>query len=201
MKENKIIVFLLVLIFILSVFFTWQIIKPEKKVNILSTKQIKEKMLSAENLENFTLIQKNDNSTVIKKCKDNIVVTIDPEDGTYSWANKKTKEAIAGNIKNDSYVKIPYVDESFFSNQFLHIKMNLEIYQENLYHIKNEYYRGRECLVIKAGEKNNETYWVDNDTGFVLKYESSSGIKINYVLIINNVTEDDIKKPDNIIKV
>ena len=195
MKENKIIVFLLVLIFILSILFTWLIIKPKDEFVGLSPKEIKEKMLSAEKLNNFTLIQKSIDSTVIKKCKDNIIVTISPADGTYSWVDKKSEQAIAGNIKNNTYVKIPYVDENMFTNQFLHIKMNLEAYKENLIHIKNEKYSGKECYVVKAGENKGETYWIDSETGFVLKYESSDGIKLNYELIINNVKDEDIKKP------
>lgn len=72
---------------------------------------------------------------------------------------------------------------------------NLKDYGDYLYHIKNEKYKGKECLVVQAGESRNETYWVDAQMGFILKYEATDGTKSEFSFEIDNVTDDEVKAP------
>ena len=198
-KDFKIIFGLLIIVLILTIILTLKIINPKKDDFVrLTPDKIKEKMLSAEEITNFTLQTKNsDGSTITKKRKDNIFVITDSLSGTYGWGDKDTEICVAGNTKTGKYVQTNYDSLDIFSNHLLHIKANLKSYGDNLYHIRNEQYKGKTCMVIQAGENKKESYWVDIDTGFVLKYIGvyNNGLDIReYDVVLNNVKDSDIKK-------
>ena len=70
----------------------------------------------------------------------------------------------------------------------------LNRYGNNLVYLSDETYNGRNCLRIRAGE--DEQYLIDEETGFVLEYETAYGTLEEFNIEINNVTEEDVKIPD-----
>ena len=197
--SNKTILFLIVIIFILAIILGIKILKPNNKVDsyfkFLSPEEIKEKIIAGLNYNNYTISCKINGVTRIKKIKDGIIVVTEPSTGVYGWNDSNTRVSISGNTVKNKYVNVPVVDDSMFNKHFILIEMNLKDYGDNLYHIKNEKYHNKNCHVINAGKDRNETYWIDAEKGFIEKYEASDGTKLEFTFELDNVTDDDIKKP------
>ena len=79
---------------------------------------------------------------------------------------------------------------------FLLIEMSLKDYGDNLYHVRNEKYNGKECYVVKVGEDKKGTYWIDTERGFILKYEHDDGTKEEFEFKIDKVTDKDVEEPN-----
>lgn len=201
MNMSNFIKILIILILILSTILGLKIYNSKNNSNshfkALSAKEIREKMLSALEYNNFTYYYTEDGETKYKKVKDNIIVAHEPTSGTFCWADTNTLVAIGGNSNENKYIQVPSTssDSAYFNKDFIDIDSLLPIYGDNLYHIKNEKYSEHECLVIKAGQNMSETFWVDNQTGFILKYESTDGTLITFKFELNNVTNKDVEKP------
>ena len=196
--KRTIIAFITVIL-ILLVILGARILNSNSGSNInakrFSAAEIKEKMLQGLTYNNYTISYKIDDSIRMKKIKDNIIVVMEPSTGIYGWNDSDSKIAIAGNTITQKYYQIPVVHESLFHKHYLFIEESLEDYGDNLYYVKNEMYNDINCIVIEAGENRDETYWVDEEKGFVLKYEASDGTKWEFTVELNNVTDEDVKKP------
>ena len=81
-----------------------------------------------------------------------------------------------------------------YKKDFIGIKASINSYGNNLIYLGDESFNGRNCLRIRAGEDTE--YLIDEETGFVLKYEASDGTLAEFNIEINNVTENDVKLPD-----
>ena len=199
-KFKKTILIFFMFIFILAIILGIKILSHKNNVNSkfknLSATEIKEKIIKGLNYNNFTISYKKNEETIIKKVKDGIIVVISPSTGTYGWYDSNNRVAIAGNTIKNKYEKINVVDDSLFNRHFLPIEMTFEEYGDDLYHIRDENYHNKKCHVIEADEDRSETYWIDAENGFVEKYESTTdGTKIEFSFELDNVTDDDIKKP------
>lgn len=197
MKNSKPIIFLVIVVLILAVILIIKMQMPNPNDNFqrLTPEEVREKILAGLNYNNYTITYEVDGTTRIKKVKDNIIVAMEPSTGIYSWNDSRRRISVAGNTVTDTYVRVPVPDEASFSKHFLLMEENLKDYGDYLYHIKNEKYKGKECLVIKAGEDKGETYWVDAEMGFILKYEAIDGTKGEFSFEIDNVTDKDIEAP------
>ena len=58
-----------------------------------------------------------------------------------------------------------------------------------------EIYNERNCIIIEAGKEKDEKYWIDNETGIILKYQPENGAPTEFKLELNNVTEAEVQKP------
>ena len=192
---KKTIKIILAIILVLTVILGIKIIMTKDKKNY-TPEQIRKKMLSAYNYTNYTYEYISDGKKTTKKVKGNIIVT--ENDETYSWIDGEAMSLVTIDKQKKTYL-IKSVNSStkdlLYKKDFLDIKSLLDIYKDELYYLGNEKYNGKNCLRIQAGNKGTE-YLIDEETGFVLRYEAKDGTVAEFNLELNNVTADDVKLPD-----
>ena len=193
MKKEILIIgaIIVILVIVLGV----KIIMP-KEEKVITTEQIKEKMLSFYNYTNYTYEIMQEGEKTTKKVKDNIIVTESEE--IISWIDGNTDTLIAINKKEKNYTTLKLDStnkEALYKKDFLDMKSLINIYGDELYYINDENCNGRKCWLIQVG-KDNTKYWIDEETGFVLKYEYESGNGAEFNIKINNVTDKDVESPD-----
>ena len=168
--------------------------RQEKKNDTLTAEQIRNKIL--EGLENsnytYTCVEATEEKT--KKVKDNIILA---EDSNIKvWINTETREMIIIR-ENDKVALVTKVkeDSTYLNKDFVNMKTLLNIYNNDLYYVTDEIYNERNCIIIEAGKEKDEKYWIDNETGIILKYQPENGAPTEFKLELNNVTEAEVQKP------
>ena len=190
---RKYITIMIIIIIILSIILGIKIMNKGTKLtnSILTAEQIRNKIL--EGLENtnyiYTCIEGDEKK--IKKIKDNIMVT--EGDNIKVWIDIETRNMIIiREIDKEAIVTTVKEDSTYLNKDFIDMKTLLNIYNDNLYYITEEKYDGRKCIIVAAGK---EKYWIDNETGIVLKYQQNNGESTNFKLKLNKVTDKDVQKP------
>ena len=176
-------------------------IKGEKRVGTKTDKkdytpeEIKKKILSAYDCTNYTYEYIQDGKKTTKKVRGNIIVT--ENENTYSWIDGEAMSMVTIDKEKNTYLMTKLnasTKDLLYKKDFIDIKSLLNKYGNDLIYLGDENYKGRNCLKIRAGE--NTEYLIDEETGFVLKYEPSDETVAEFNIEINNVTEDDVKLPD-----
>lgn len=160
-----------------------------------TSEEIKKKILSAYNYTNYTYEHIKNGEKTTKWVRGNIIVTED--DTTYSWIDGDAMSMVTIDKENNTFITTNLnstTKDLLFKKDFLDIKTLLNRYGNNLVYLSDETYNGRNCLKIRAGE--DEQYLIDEETGFVLEYETAYGTLEEFNIEINNVTEEDVKIPD-----
>lgn len=187
---------LLLVILILAVILGIKILVP-KENKTYTAEELKAKILSAFDYTNYTYEYTQDGEKTIKMVRDNIIVT--ENDKNLSWIDGEANTLISIDKEDKKYANIDLnsaTKEFVYKKDFLDMPSLLEIYGDDIYYIDTENYKGKNCLRIQAGE-DKATYLVDEETGFILKYESGDGGSIaEFDIKLNNVTEEDVKMPD-----
>ena len=185
---------LIAVILILALILGIKIITNMEKTSY-TTAQIKNKILSAYNYKNYTYKCIKDGVITTKKVMGNVIVTEDAD--SYLWIDGASMYIFSIDKKNNTY-KVKDLNSTtkdlLYKKDFLDMKSLVNSYKDDLVYLRNENYNGRNCLRIRAGE--NDQYLIDEETGFVLKYEPEKGSIEEFSIEIDNVTEDDVKLPD-----
>lgn len=194
---KKIVIVLLIIIVILAIILGIKILnKDNNNYNYISSEELKIILLSALDNNNYTYTIIEDGERRVKKVKDNIIVT--KSDNIISWANNDTKEVIAiDEDKKIAVITYEKTDKTLIRKDFLDIETLInDYYKDNLFYIKNEKFKGKECIVIDVGEDKSERYWIDKESGFIIKYVSNTGgDEILFEIELNNVKDSDIERP------
>ena len=182
------------IVLVLALVLGFKIINTKKNTSYTPA-QIKEKILSAFNYTNYTYTYTQDGITTTKKVRGNIIVT---ENNTnYTWIDGNAMSMVSIDKEKNVYLKTNLnssTKELLFKKDFLDMKNTLNSYGDELYYLQDEIYNGKDCIRIQA--KKDEQYLIDKKTGFVLKYEPSTGSVGEFSVELDNVTENDIKLPD-----
>ena len=184
---------LIAIILVLALILGIKIIKTDKKD--YTPEEIKKKILSAYDCTNYTYEYIQNGQKTTKKVRGNIIVT--ENDSTYSWIDGEAMSKVTIDKEKNTYLMTKLnasTKDLLYKKDFIDIKSLLNKYGNDLIYLGDENYKGRNCLKIRAGE--NTEYLIDEETGFVLKYEPSDGTVAEFNIEINNVTEDDVKLPD-----
>lgn len=185
---------LIAVILILALILGIKIITNMEKTSY-TTAQIKNKILSAYNYKNYTYKCIKDGVITTKKVMGNVIVTEDAD--SYLWIDGASMYIFSIDKKNNTY-KVKDLNSTtkdlLYKKDFLDMKSLVNSYKDDLVYLRNENYNGRNCLRIRAGE--NDQYLIDEETGFVLKYEPEKGSIEEFSIEIDNVTENDVKLPD-----
>lgn len=193
---KKGILILLLVILILVIILGIKILAP-KENKTYTAAELKTKILSAFDYTNYTYEYVQDGEKTVKKVKGNIIVT--ENDKNYTWIDGEENTLISINKEDKKYASIDLnstTKELMYKKDFLDMPELLDIYGNKIYYIDTENYKGKSCLRIQAGE-DKATYLVDEETGFILKYEPGDGGSVaEFDIELNNVTEEDVKMPD-----
>ena len=157
--------------------------------------EIRIKILSAYEYTNYTYEYIQNGEKTTKWVRGNIIVT--ENDETYSWIDEDAMSMITIDKTENTFLMTNLnssTKDLLFKKDFLDMKSILNRYGDNLVYLRNETYNGKNCLRIRAGE--DAQYLIDEETGFVLKYEEVDGALAEFNIEINNVTEKDVKLPD-----
>ncbi len=157
--------------------------------------EIRIKILSAYEYTNYTYEYIQNGEKTTKWVRGNIIVT--ENDETYSWIDEDAMSMITIDKTENTFLMTNLnssTKDLLFKKDFLDMKSILNRYGDNLVYLRNETYNGKNCLRIRAGE--DAQYLIDEETGFVLKYEEADGALAEFNIEINNVTEKDVKLPD-----
>lgn len=157
--------------------------------------EIRIKILSAYEYTNYTYEYIQNGEKTTKWVRGNIIVT--ENDETYSWIDEDAMSMITIDKTENTFLMTNLnssTKDLLFKKDFLDMKSILNRYGDNLVYLRNETYNGKNCLRIRAGE--DAQYLIDEETGFVLKYEEVDGALAEFNIEINNVTENDVKLPD-----
>ena len=157
--------------------------------------EIRIKILSAYEYTNYTYEYIQNGEKTTKWVRGNIIVT--ENDETYSWIDEDAMSMITIDKTENTFLMTNLnssTKDLLFKKDFLDMKSILNKYGDNLVYLRNETYNGKNCLRIRAGE--DAQYLIDEETGFVLKYEEVDGALAEFNIEINNVTEKDVKLPD-----
>ena len=157
--------------------------------------EIRIKILSAYEYTNYTYEYIQNGEKTTKWVRGNIIVT--ENDETYSWIDEDAMSMITIDKTENTFLMTNLNSSTkvlLFKKDFLDMKSILNRYGDNLVYLRNETYNGKNCLRIRAGE--DAQYLIDEETGFVLKYEEVDGALAEFNIEINNVTEKDVKLPD-----
>ena len=157
--------------------------------------EIRIKILSAYEYTNYTYEYIQNGEKTTKWVHGNIIVT--ENDETYSWIDEDAMSMITIDKTENTFLMTNLnssTKDLLFKKDFLDMKSILNRYGDNLVYLRNETYNGKNCLRIRAGE--DAQYLIDEETGFVLKYEEVDGALAEFNIEINNVTEKDVKLPD-----
>lgn len=184
---------LIAIILVLALILGIKIIKTEKKD--YTPEKIKKKILSAYDCTNYTYEYIQDGEKTTKKVRGNIIVT--ENDKTYSWVDGDAMSMVTIDKEKNTYLMTSLnssTKDLLYKKDFMDIKSLLNSYGNDLIYLGDESFNGRNCLRIRAGEDTE--YLIEEETGFVLKYEANDGTLAEFNIEINNVTENDVKLPD-----
>lgn len=193
MKKGLLIFLLFILV--LAVILGIKIL-AQKENKTYTAEEIKNKILSAFNYTNYTYEYIQDGEKTVKRVRGNIIVTED--DKNMSWIDGNANTLISIDKEKKKYATMTLnstTKEFMYKKDFLDMPSLLDIYGDDLYYIDTESYKGRDCLRIQAGN-DGAIYLVDEETGFILKYEPEIGSIAEFNIEINNVKEEDVKMPD-----
>ena len=184
---------LIAIILVLALILGIKIIKTDKKD--YTPEEIKKKILSAYDCTNYTYEYIQDGKKTTKKVRGNIIVT--ENENTYSWIDGEAMSMVTIDKEKNTYLMTSLnssTKDLLYKKDFMDIKSLLNSYGNDLIYLGDESFNGRNCLRIRAGEDTE--YLIEEETGFVLKYEANDGTLAEFNIEINNVTENDIKLPD-----
>ena len=184
---------LVTIIFVLALILGMKIITSDNKS--YTPEAIRKKILSAYDYTNYTYEYIQDGEKTTKKVRGNIIVT--ENDKTYSWIDGDAMSMLTIDKEKNTYLMTSLnstTKDLLYKKDFIGIKASINSYGNNLIYLGDESFNGRNCLRIRAGEDTE--YLIDEETGFVLKYEASDGTLAEFNIEINNVTENDVKLPD-----
>ena len=181
------------IILVLALILGMKIITSDNKS--YTPEAIRKKILSAYDYTNYTYEYIQDGEKTTKKVRGNIIVT--ENDKTYSWIDGDAMSMLTIDKEKNTYLMTSLnstTKDLLYKKDFIGIKASINSYGNNLIYLGDESFNGRNCLRIRAGEDTE--YLIDEETGFVLKYEASDGTLAEFNIEINNVTENDVKLPD-----
>ena len=184
---------LVTIILVLALILGMKIITSDNKS--YTPEAIRKKILSAYDYTNYTYEYIQDGEKTTKKVRGNIIVT--ENDKTYSWIDGDAMSMVTIDKEKNTYLMTSLnstTKDLLYKKDFIGIKASINSYGNNLIYLGDESFNGRNCLRIRAGEDTE--YLIDEETGFVLKYEASDGTLAEFNIEINNVTEEDVKIPD-----
>ncbi len=184
---------LVTIILVLALILGMKIITSDNKS--YTPEAIRKKILSAYDYTNYTYEYIQDGEKTTKKVRGNIIVT--ENDKTYSWIDGDAMSMLTIDKEKNTYLMTSLnstTKDLLYKKDFIGIKASINSYGNNLIYLGDESFNGRNCLRIRAGEDTE--YLIDEETGFVLKYEASDGTLAEFNIEINNVTEEDVKIPD-----
>ncbi len=184
---------LVTIILVLALILGMKIITSDNKS--YTPEAIRKKILSAYDYTNYTYEYIQDGEKTTKKVRGNIIVT--ENDKTYSWIDGDAMSMLTIDKEKNTYLMTSLnstTKDLLYKKDFIGIKASINSYGNNLIYLGDESFNGRNCLRIRAGEDTE--YLIDEETGFVLKYEASDGTLAEFNIEINNVTENDVKLPD-----
>lgn len=184
---------LVTIILVLALILGMKIITSDNKS--YTPEAIRKKILSAYDYTNYTYEYIQDGEKTTKKVRGNIIVT--ENDKTYSWIDGDAMSMVTIDKEKNTYLMTSLnstTKDLLYKKDFMDIKSLLNSYGNDLIYLGDESFNGRNCLRIRAGEDTE--YLIDEETGFVLKYEASDGTLAEFNIEINNVTENDVKLPD-----
>ena len=184
---------LIAIILVLALILGIKIIKTDKKD--YTPEEIKKKILSAYDCTNYTYEYIQDGKKTTKKVRGNIIVT--ENENTYSWIDGEAMSMVTIDKEKNTYLMTSLnssTKDLLYKKDFMDIKSLLNSYGNDLIYLGDESFNGRNCLRIRAGEDTE--YLIEEETGFVLKYEANDGTLAEFNIEINNVTENDVKLPD-----
>lgn len=190
---KKGILVLVAIILVLALILGIKIITSDNKS--YTPEAIKKKILSAYDYTNYTYEYMQDGEKTTKKVRGNIIVT--ENDKTYSWVDGDAMSMVTIDKEKNTYLMTSLnssTKDLLYKKDFMDIKSLLNSYGNNLIYLADESFNGRNCLRIRAGEDTE--YLIEEETGFVLKYEANDGTLAEFNIEINNVTENDVKLPD-----
>ena len=190
---KKGILVLVAIILVLALILGIKIITSDNKS--YTPEAIKKKILSAYDYTNYTYEYMQDGEKTTKKVRGNIIVT--ENDKTYSWVDGDAMSMVTIDKEKNTYLMTSLnstTKDLLYKKDFIGIKASINSYGNNLIYLGDESFNGRNCLRIRAGEDTE--YLIDEETGFVLKYEANDGTLAEFNIEINNVTENDVKLPD-----
>ena len=192
--KKELLVFLLIIL-VLIIILGIKILVP-KDTKTYTGEEIKNKILSAFDYTNYTYEYIQHGEKTIKKVRGSIIVT--ENDKNISWVDGNSNTAVSIDKEKKQYVTFSLNDttkELVYKKDFLDMQSLMDIYGNDFYYISNENYRGRNCLRVQP-DKEETIYLVDEETGFILKYEPEEGNIAEFNIEINNVKEEDVKMPD-----
>ena len=190
---KKGILVLVAIILVLALILGIKIITSDNKS--YTPEAIKKKILSAYEYTNYTYEYMQDGEKTTKKVRGNIIVT--ENDKTYSWVDGDAMSMVTIDKEKNTYLMTSLnssTKDLLYKKDFMDIKSLLNSYGNDLIYLGDESFNGRNCLRIRAGEDTE--YLIEEETGFVLKYEANDGTLAEFNIEINNVTENDVKLPD-----
>lgn len=190
---KKGILVLVAIILVLALILGIKIITSDNKS--YTPEAIRKKILSAYDYTNYTYECMQDGEKTTKKVRGNIIVT--ENDKTYSWVDGDAMSMVTIDKEKNTYLMTSLNSSTknlLYKKDFMDIKSLLNSYGNDLIYLGDESFNGRNCLRIRAGEDTE--YLIDEETGFVLKYEANDGTLAEFNIEINNVTENDVKLPD-----
>lgn len=190
---KKGILVLVAIILVLALILGIKIITSDNKS--YTPEAIKKKILSAYDYTNYTYEYMQDGEKTTKKVRGNIIVT--ENDKTYSWVDGDAMSMVTIDKEKNTYLMTSLnssTKDLLYKKDFMDIKSLLNSYGNDLIYLGDESFNGRNCLRIRAGEDTE--YLIEEETGFVLKYEANDGTLAEFNIEINNVTENDVKLPD-----
>ena len=190
---KKGILVLVAIILVLALILGIKIITSDNKS--YTPEAIKKKILSAYDYTNYTYEYMQDGEKTTKKVRGNIIVT--ENDKTYSWVDGDAMSMVTIDKEKNTYLMTSLnssTKDLLYKKDFMDIKSLLNSYGNDLIYPGDESFNGRNCLRIRAGEDTE--YLIEEETGFVLKYEANDGTLAEFNIEINNVTENDVKLPD-----
>lgn len=190
---KKGILVLVAIILVLALILGIKIITSDNKS--YTPEAIRKKILSAYDYTNYTYEYMQDGEKTTKKVRGNIIVT--ENDKTYSWVDGDAMSMVTIDKEKNTYLMTSLnssTKDLLYKKDFMDIKSLLNSYGNDLIYLGDESFNGRNCLRIRAGEDTE--YLIDEETGFVLKYEANDGTLAELNIEINNVTENDVKLPD-----
>ncbi len=199
MKKFKIIlIVILILVVLYLAFFLHNFIKIQ---NVLNT--AKENNNNAESVSYSIESYENKNSDnkhtvkVLQKDSRLLEQYVD-QGGYYIWQNLSTGEEIYYNTDNNEAnekqkteyenvsLNIPSIDSEYLGdfNKFTY----------SLTHwVSNEEVSDKECIKLSTNEGD---FWIEKDTGYIVKIENNDFVQEYKNIEINTVTDEEIAKPE-----
>ena len=186
-------IYILLIIILILFGILWIRINNSNNKPEYSLRDIQKILDKAEDIKNYEC--ELEDGTIYKR-KNNKVCIEESTNGTNHIRDYEAKTVITYDEKNKIYM-INKLDEELelFANTYAGLSNN-SVSRINIASIKEEKYRGNQCLKFEISEKNLVwTYWINVENGFIMKMKYSNGKVHEFNCKLNVVTDEDIN-PD-----